>query len=418
MNQFFSVFKFEYSRMIRNKVFLWVTVIFVAIIGIILSFPALQGLFSSQNGSDSGKAASPETLPKVTVVDKTGMLKDTSAFSSIKGYSFVLDNTASEDTLKRDINNGSVTAAVVINEPLKFTYMEKRVMDSTLLTQVQSALDILYKSSAMTQSGMTKAQIQQTLQSPQPTIEETGKGFEQTYFYTYVLIMLLYMSIMMYGQLVATSVAGEKSSRAMEMLITSAKPANLLFGKVLGNGAAGLTQIAIFLLAATGFYQMNSSYWANNAIVSSIFNMSAGTMLNVLVFYILGYFIFAFLYGAVGSLASKVEDINTTSMPLILLSVAGLMLSFIAIMNPDGTASVILSLIPFFAPTVMFVRINMSVVPVWQIALCIALMLGTIALVGWLAAKIYKTGVMMYGKSPKLSELRKVLKESKNMNAK
>lgn len=149
------------------------------------------------------------------------------------------------------------------------------------------------------ESGIAPGQAGQIL-STQVTheIESLGKDQMQNYFYTYIMVFALYMVIMLYGQMVATNVASEKSSRAMEMLITSAKPTAMMFGKVIASCTAGFIQLLCVFGAALVCFHINQAQWADNPIVCSIFNMAAPSLLGyMLVFFLLGFFIYAFLYG-------------------------------------------------------------------------------------------------------------------------
>ena len=132
-------------------------------------------------------------------------------------------------------------------------------------------------------------------------------------------------------------------------------------------------------------------------------------------FFILGYFIYAFLFGAVGSMASKVEDINTTSLPVMFLMIAVFLLVVYALAGgtPDSTIMVVASFIPISSPMAMFVRIAMSQVPVWQVVVSVGILILSTFGIGYLSAKIYQVGVLLYGKPPKLGEILKAMKTSK-----
>ena len=133
------------------------------------------------------------------------------------------------------------------------------------------------------------------------------------------MIFALYMVILLYGQMVATNVATEKSSRAMEVLITRAKPTSMMFGKVLASCLAGLIQLIAVFGSALVFYNINKSAWGDNMIIESIFNIPVTLFVYMLVFFILGFLMYAFMFGAIGSTASKLEDINTSVMPVTFL---------------------------------------------------------------------------------------------------
>lgn len=222
------------------------------------------------------------------------------------------------------------------------------------------------------------------------------------------------MMIIMYGQLVATSVATEKSSRAMELLITSAKPTAMMFGKITAACLAGFVQLIAVFGSAFLFYNMNRSYWADNAIVASIFDMPLSLLLYMVLFFILGFMIYACLYGAIGSTATKVEDINTLSMPLTLLFVAAFMVVIFSMSSGevDNVLLKICSFIPFTSPMAMFTRIAMSTVPPYEIIISVVILAASVIGIGVLSAKIYRVGVLLYGTTPKISSIIKALKNS------
>ena len=239
--------------------------------------------------------------------------------------------------------------------------------------------------------------------------ESLGVDQSQNYWYAYIMIMALYMVIMFYGQMVATNVATEKSSRAMELLITSAKPTAMMFGKVLSSCIAGFVQMAAVFGSAILSYNINRDKWADVPIVKSIFDMPLSLFGFMLMFFVLGFLIYAFMYGAVGSTASKLEDINTSVLPITVLFVA----CFIAIMislasgTVESTLMKVCSFIPFTSPMAMFTRIAMSAVPWYEIAASVGLLIFSAVAVGIISARIYKMGVLLYGNPPKLSALLK-----------
>ncbi|MBQ7146489.1 MAG: ABC transporter permease [Lachnospiraceae bacterium] len=244
-------------------------------------------------------------------------------------------------------------------------------------------------------------------------IEVLGKDQETSFFYTYIMIFGLYMALILYGGMVATSVASEKSSRAMELLVTSAKPNALLFGKVLAACLAGLLQLALIFGSAMLFYRLNQSYWGSNSIIASFFRIPGSTLLYMLIFFLLGFLLYAMLYGAVGSTASKVEDINTSSMPITLLFIVGFFIVVFSITGGGRLDSVLMkiaSFVPFTSPMAMFARVSMTDVPFWQVGLSLLILALSVVGVGILAARIYRVGVLLYGQPPKIGEILKMMR--------
>lgn len=263
---------------------------------------------------------------------------------------------------------------------------------------------------AMVHAGMSADEIQTAMQvSIDGKTERLGVDQSQTFFYTYVMIFALYMVILLYGQLVATNVATEKSSRAMELLITSANPVSMMFGKVLASCIAGLLQLVVIFGAALICFNLNTEYWDNHQIAKALFDIPASIFVYMLVFFVLGFLLYAFLFGAIGSTVSKLEDINTAVMPLTFLFVIALIVVVIGLTSGDVNSlmMVICSYVPFTSPMAMFTRIAMSSVAWWEIALSIGLLVVSVIGIGVLSAKIYRVGVLLYGTTPKL---RNVLK--------
>lgn len=417
MKQFLTVLQFEYVGYLKTKTFRILTALVVIVVGIILSIPSISNLMSSNEGD-----ASDDGEKKIIIVsDKTGQFtaeafSELSKLDNMKQYVFEMDNSSNFEDIKNKVLDESAFACIMINSIDQAEYYEKQLgMTSSIASMALSEFfDNARKSIIMAQNGMDSEQISEALKPYNFEVKELGKNFESNYAYAYILIMLLYMTITIYGQLVASSVATEKSSRAMELLITSAKPLNMMFGKVIGSGLAGMTQIFILLACSFGFYKINEASWTDNIFVSSIFGMSREILIYMIIFYILGFFIYAFLFGAIGSLANRLEDINTVSMPVVFLLIGGFLLAIASLFDPSSTLTVVASFIPIFTPMVMFVRVCMTDPPFWQVFISIIVTTITCGLIGWVSAKIYRIGVLMYGKPPKISELFKMLRKQKN----
>ena len=186
----------------------------------------------------------------------------------------------------------------------------------------------------------------------------------------------------------------------MELLITSAKTKNLMFGKILGAGCAGLIQLVVIFGSAFVLFNINKGSWADNQIINSIFNMPISIVLYIILFFVLGFFIYAFLYGAVGSLVSKVEDLNTAATPITFLFIIAFMIVMFSLGSGDVDSPLIIaaSYIPFTSPMAMFVRITMGDIAAIEIITSVAILIASTVGIGLLSAKIYRLGILMYGK--------------------
>lgn len=200
----------------------------------------------------------------------------------------------------------------------------------------------------------------------------------------------------------------------MELLITSAKPASMMFGKVIASCLAGIIQLVAVFGSAYLFYNINKSQWGDNPIIASLFDMPLYLLAYMLIFFVLGFFVYAFLYGAIGSTASKVEDINTSVMPLTFLFIAAFFVVVFSMSsgNVDNMVMKVCSYIPFTSPMAMFTRIAMSTVPFYEVAISIVILIVSVLGIGVISAKIYRVGVLLYGTTPKFGAIIKAVRKA------
>ncbi len=416
MKQLFTVFKFELFNFYKNKAFVGITLALVIIIAGLLSAPRVIEMFDSKE--EVGEVVdNTDNIETIALQDNSSSNPEaTLKFfeASMQNFKFVLVDKSVED-IKTSIGNGEYKKAIIIDEPLKYTYIADYISmsDYTQYT-ISDIIQQKYKFDEMARLGVGETEAASILTATaQSEVITIGKIQMDNFWYTYAIIFILYMAIMMYGQMVATNVATEKSTRAMEMLITSAKPVNLIFGKVFGSGLAGLTQMGAILGTSALFYNLNQSYWGDNEIISSMFNIKLEVLIYSLIFFILGYFLYSFIYGALGSLATRTEDINVSIMPVTMIFVIAFMIVMFSMSsgNIDSTLMRIVSYIPFTSPMAMLARINMGEVKTLGIIISIVILILSTIGIGYLSAKIYQIGVLLYGKTLKITELLKMRKQ-------
>lgn len=420
MKQFGKILKFELYGYLKNKVFVGITVFLVAAIAVVMFLPNIISAFSSDDSTDAAPDSSVDTeeveLPIMLV-----WAEDSELSKLVKQYfeaSFVnYSVTAADGTLddvKAMISSGEAECAFVMSSQSSYTYYVNNLSMYDTNTEIANAvLQEMYRMNAMVQGGMTPEEAGAILSVQiESSVETLGKDQMENFFYTYIMIFALYMVILLYGQMVATNVATEKSSRAMEVLVTSAKPTSMMFGKVLASCIAGFVQLVLVFGSAILFYNINKEALAN-PIVASIFNIPIDLFIYMIIFFILGFLIYAFMFGAVGSTASKLEDINTSVMPITFLFIIAFMVVMFSMSSGsiDNTAMLVCSYIPFTSPMAMFTRIAMSTVEWYEIVISIAILIGSTVGIGVLSARIYRVGVLLYGMPPKFSAIiRTVLK--------
>jgi ABC-2 type transport system permease protein len=239
----------------------------------------------------------------------------------------------------------------------------------------------------------------------------TGQSGEASFFLAYVMGFILYLGIILYGSQTATSVIEEKTSRIMEVLASSLTPFQMLLGKVLGVGFTGLLQLGIW---AGTLYLVSSQ----RTFLAGVFGLDPAAMQALpipsmpgdllvvfLGYFLLGFLLYGALFAAIGSMVNSMQEAQQSMTPVTILIMIGFFGVFSVINDANSTVAITMSYIPFFAPFVMPVRWSMSSVPVLQLALSLALMVGGLLAVTWLAGRIYRTGILMYGKKPSLAEV-------------
>ncbi len=411
MKQFRKIFNFELKYYLKNKVFAGVTVFLVLLIAVVMFFPRIMEAFKSGDDSTESAADLPVMLIKPDLSENTELI--TKIFAPAFPDYDVRCTDEELDSVKKKILSGDAECAFVMNGMTSYTYYVNNLSMYDMNTEVaDELLRDLYRVNVMVENGMTAEQAGSVMSVQiEKNTESLGVDQMQNYWYTYIMIFALYMVILLYGQMVATNVATEKSSRAMELLITSAKPISMMFGKVIASCFAGLIQLVAIFGTALVCFSLNKPYWGENMIINSIFNMPPALLGYMLIFFVLGFLIYAFLYGAIGSTASKLEDINTSVMPITMLFV----IAFIVVVYSFSAGTVdtllmkICSFVPFTSPMAMFTRIAMSTVPVYEIVISVAVLAASVIGVGYVSAKIYRVGVLLYGTTPKLGAIIKAV---------
>ena len=415
MKQFKTVFGFEFKNYVRSKVFIGLTLFLVLVMAVIMFFPRIK------NAVAGGEEAADEPTGQPAVLllfDENGaypagMLED--AILRVNP-AFVIRTPESADAIGKEIEDGAADYALVVKESDVFDFYvkNKTLYDSTgelLRVAATNALQTYLMQISGVDAGTSAAVL-----SANASLNVVAVGQDQTASigYTYVMIYALYMVILIYGQMVANSVAGEKGSRAMEVLVTSVRPNAMIFGKVLATTLAGLIQIVAVFGSAILFYRVNASAWGDNPVIASFFNIPGALFGYMILFFLLGFVMYAFLFSAVGSTVSKPEEINVAVTPVMLIFLAGFIVTILSMSfgSTENIAIKVMSFIPFTSPMAMFTRIAMGSVPGWQIGLCVGILAVSVWAVGVLSAKIYRTGVLLYGNKPGLGSVIKAMRKA------
>jgi len=412
MTRILPIVRREYLERVRSKAFIIGTILGPVFMLAMTFLPAL--LMQVQHGR-------PTTL---VVLDGTGVLRPEVESTLLAKQeeegkqrfdirpSPTGEASVARVALERQIRAGKLDAVLFIPadvfETPRVEYIALNVSNPidqyTLAASVNDVLVDRRLSQAGLDTRLVKRLTRHVELSPQ-RLSESGAHEDKgvTFIFAVILVMLIYVAVMMWGQMLMTGVLEEKTSRVVEVVASAVEPWRLLAGKVLGIGAAGLTQLGVWALAGALALGLGASVAAQANV--TLPEVSALMAVSFLVFFILGFFLYSLLYAAVGAAVNSMPDAQSLILVIVMPQMLAILFMVPVIQSPDSTLSIALSLFPFTAPTLMFVRIVVLTPPLWQIALSVLLCLATIVATTWVVARIYRVGILMYGKKPSLGEI-------------
>lgn len=294
-----------------------------------------------------------------------------------------LDNFEPEYYAKNTSDFSIGTLERAINDAVLSLRLKRAGLDQSTISQYRKRVELNRKK--ITASG---------------DVEEGGRA---DFVVAFGMLFFIYISVLLYGLSVMRGVIEEKQSRIVEVVISSVKPTQMMLGKVIGIGLVGLTQIGVWALSALVLTTAGVSVLSPRGI--TLPSIPISLLIYFVVYFVLGYFLYATLYAMVGSIVSSEDDAQQAQMPVTMLLIVPMVIFNMIIANPTSGASIALSMVPFFAPTLMMMRIAVVNPPLWQILASMGIMIATILGCVWIAAKIYRVGILMYGKRPSIAEL-------------
>jgi ABC-2 type transport system permease protein len=402
------VLRREYLERVRSKLFVVSTLVGPLLVVGVTVVPGL--LMQSQRGKPL----------RLAILDETGALGPAVAQSLARRRAageprFEIvdagpgDPQARRARLTAEVGAGTLDGLVVLPEDAagrsRAEYVAKNVsnvMDISMIDQAVEEALVGHRLRAAGLDGETVAAVTRKLDLR--TVRLTSSGAREdrggTFLLAVLLMLMLYSTVAMWGAAIMNGVIEEKANRVVEVIVSSVPPSSLFWGKLLGVGAAGLTQFAFWAacMALAGAYGA-ALVGARLPEVTPLLTAS------FVLYFVLGYFLYGALYAAVGSAVNTQHEAQALAFPLMLPLILAVLV-FGAVMGaPDSPMSVVLSLIPFFAPLLMFLRIAVLTPPAWQIALSVAILVASIALLTWLGGRVYRVGILMYGKRATLPEI-------------
>lgn len=413
LNSFWIILFHTFLSKFKTKSFLITTAITLIFVVALTNLTTIIDTFSG----DDGKT-------EVAVIDQSDSLLPAiqEATETLNEDVKLVPYKDSEDSAKTEVEEGNYSGLLIVdvdasNLPIA-TYYTMDIAESSLTYDLTNSIQMVKSQLAANQLNLTNeqlAKLNEPVSFEKIALEKDAKTEEelnQARGLVYVLLFLIYFAVILYSGMIATEVATEKSSRVMEILISSVSPIKHMFAKILGVGLLSLTQLALLMLV--GYFSLTS----NDGLSSmegflGFSEVPVSTIIYAAIFFVLGYFLYATLAALLGSLVSRIEDVQQMITPMTLLIVAGFMIAMFGLSAPDATFVTITSYIPFFTPMLMFMRVGMLNLPVWEPILGIIILVATIMILAIFGARVYKGGVLMYGKSNSYKDIKKALQLTK-----
>jgi ABC-2 type transport system permease protein len=419
MHNTWLIIRREYLERVRAKAFIIFTFLTPALMAGMAILPA-KLMSMKSNKAQRVAIVSSDPLLGATVRDKLQESSKAAAGSTSKDdgeqkYDVTLYDTPSDSLraeLSKKVTSGELNGYLWITDEAlaarKVPYATKTATDFTDFATVASALRSARTKTELMKKGLNAADVEQVTKyiSLEPTKLENGKESKSNtgaaIMLPFIMMLMIYMTLIIYGIAVMRSVIEEKNSRIVEVLLSSVSASELMAGKVLGVGAVGLTQMLIWGICT--------------AVVSAAPLIGAGSYLKDLqvnpmlfvlmpVFFLLGYALYSAVYAAVGAMVNSEEEGQQLQFPIMLPLILCTAMTWGVIRQPNSPLSFWLSMIPLTSPIIMFVRASIEMPPMWQLGLSIGIQIATIYLVIQLASRIYRVGILMYGKRPTLPEI-------------
>lgn len=426
MNSIWTVIKFTFWSGLKAKSAIISNIVFAVILTVVINLPYVISQFTSNEPVKVGAFDDPQEI--AIKLEQYYAVQESPDVMVIR-YSDQGSREANEQYAREQMRANEIAGYIELSDDNagsfpKITYKSEDSISSSMRSKLQTAFSSIKMETAVRDANLSEdvlsrlfspVEVNAVQISAAGAVNEGRSESEMVMAFglVYVLLFMLYIGVIGYGNMVAVEITSEKSSRVMELLISSVAPLKQMFGKLIGVCLLGLSSILLYVVVGA----LNLALPHNRELLQSLnLNLSElplDLLLYFVIFYLTGYFIYATIFAAVGSLVSRTEEVGQAIMPVTFLIIAAFMVSMYGLQDPNAPFVVVMSFIPFFSPLLMFLRIGMSDPALWEVWLSIAILFVSIFVMGWVAAKIYRTGVLMYGKRPSFRELRKAMKAFK-----
>ena len=417
----------EFLERVQKKSFIIMTIITPLLFGAMMVVPALMAFVKT------------DKVSKITVLDTTGWVgqalvsqgraKEEAQAAGVEMPGGASGMEARRETAKAEFilagkgeNVESLKAKVISKEidgilqvepdsdrDAKAIFYGLNLGNMELISQIDRSLFRVALEHRLSGSGLDPSmaeRLQKRVRVDARKVEKSGKTKEGSFLAEYLkavmLSMLLYMLILLYGQALMRGVMEEKNGKIAEVVLSSVRPFEWMFGKIVGISSVGLLQYVIWFALGAGLYLANPLNFVSKAGSSMVKPLE---MVLMVVYFLLGFFLYAAFYAALGSICSSETETQNFQMPVVLCLVMPMFILPVLVQNPDAGWIVVLSMIPLFTPTLMIVRASLVSVPLWQILLSMLTLAAGVVAMAYIGGKIYRVGILMTGKRPTIPEI-------------
>lgn len=410
MRTFWIILKFELENYFKNKTFI-ISTILICILSIGIMFaPKVIDSFDKKDSGSELEEVKPEDMEKMALYDPNKIVNlDDLLMEFGSGVEFVISEDL--DSLKKGIEDETYAAGYAVNSLSDFDYyvLNKGMMDSNAEI-FAGYMRLAVKEDYCERNNLDIEEFLSVEYAEIATNEYVlGKDANTNYWYSYVLVVLVFMIIIIYGIQIATSVTNEKSNRSIEILVTTTSSIGLLFGKVIAGVISTIFQVGVIGIALFGSYQFNKDQWGGMA--ASFLDIPADVMVVFAIFGIGGFLLYAFIYGALGALVSKIEDLNKTAGAAQMIITLVYFVVLINLTNVDGIIVKVASYLPISSYSAMFTRVAMGQVEIWEIVVSAVILYASVIVTGIIAGKIFRNSTLRYGNPIKISTALKSLRK-------
>lgn len=450
IQKFLAVVKYEYKKVVFRWAFLIGTLLFpllaagfAVVPALIFSIkgeptriavvdktgkiaPRLKANLSAEKMREKAEQAAKEQIQNLTASQEEKMKRDMKQFEDSFDFVDYNGEGKSVEQIERElggrISGGELDAYLIIpenygDENAGYQFFSRKSGDFIINSTLEDALNDAVRSQRLADANISEDKLKQLSEKVNWKVTKVDKKGEKTesdtgFWAGFVIAFMIYLNLAIYGQMIMSTVVEEKETRVSEILFSSAKPFELMLGKLVGVGLAGLTQFAIWVISAAILVALVLPYVLASGLDIPLPVITVLDIVYFLIYFLLGFFLYASIFALIGSMVTSVQEGGQFAFIPVMLMLAGFYFSFAVIRDTNSPLSVWASVLPFLAPMTMPIRILSEMPPLWQIALSMFVNIAAITGLIWIASRVYRVGMLMYGKRATIPEVWKWIRQS------